>query len=248
MGRIRTIKPEFTTNEDLSSLPAETHLFAAGLLCYADDSGFFNANPGLVKAAVFPLRETASPIQMMLKQLVKVGYLRLGKTNDGKTWGQIVNFSVHQYVNRPKASKISTLSIIWDEPLNDHGLFPEDTRQERKGKEQGTEREVHITDKTPLPDWLPLSEWNAFIEMRKKIKKPMTDRAKELAIEKLNDFRKQRYDITVILNTAVMNNWQGLYLPKDENGQQIKPMPQQFEVVEVSAEEWWGQESKNGAR
>jgi hypothetical protein len=39
MGRIRTIKPEFTQDEELSTLHCETHLFAAGLLCYADDFG-----------------------------------------------------------------------------------------------------------------------------------------------------------------------------------------------------------------
>ena len=37
MARIRTIKPEFWRDEDLSGLPAETALLAIGLLNHADD-------------------------------------------------------------------------------------------------------------------------------------------------------------------------------------------------------------------
>jgi len=56
------------------------------------------------------------------------------------------------------------------------------------------------------------SEWDAFIDMRKAIKKPMTEKAMELAIKKLNelapnDFEKQRQ----ILNQSVFNGWQGLF-------------------------------------
>ena len=39
MPRIRTIKPGFFSSEDLSTVSVEAHLFAAGLLCYADDDG-----------------------------------------------------------------------------------------------------------------------------------------------------------------------------------------------------------------
>jgi hypothetical protein len=56
MARIRTIKPEFWRHEDLSALPEATHMLAAQLLNYADDYGYFNANPALIKAEVSPLR------------------------------------------------------------------------------------------------------------------------------------------------------------------------------------------------
>ena len=55
MARIRTIKPEFWRHEDLSALPADTHMLAAALLNYADDEGYFNANPKLVEAECFPV-------------------------------------------------------------------------------------------------------------------------------------------------------------------------------------------------
>lgn len=236
MGRIRTIKPEFTTNEELSSLPAETHLFAAGLLTYADDSGFFNANPGLVKAAIFPLRDTSVSIQTMLKQLSDIGYLRIGSTADGKSWGHIIKFSVHQYVNRPTPSKISNLPITWNNSVSGHGLFHDDSAQERKGKERnkdsaGGMSEDEKQNKNNLPHWIKTESWEAFIEMRKKIKKPMTDHAKNLAIAKLGRFLAEGYDPNAILDNSVLHDWQGLFPPKE------KPK-KQYIALSPTADNW----------
>jgi hypothetical protein len=131
MGRIRTIKPEFTQNESLSALPAETQLFAVGLLCCADDQGFFNANPGLLKASVFPLRETSVGVQEMLTQLRHTGFLDLGVASDGRYYGRIVKFTEHQRVNRPSPSKIATLDITWTQSQTDHSPLTANSLQER---------------------------------------------------------------------------------------------------------------------
>jgi hypothetical protein len=62
-----------------------------------------------------------------------------------------------------------------------------------------------------LPEWMPVDAWNGFIEMRKTIKKPMTDRGKELAIEKLKKLLDAGQNIEAVLNESTMNNWQGLF-------------------------------------
>ena len=111
MARIRTIKPEFWRHEDLSELPEATHLLAAALLNYADDEGYFNANPKLVQAECCPLRELSVNIHDSLNQLVSIAYLALGTGEDGKRYGHILNFKEHQRINRPTESKINKLSI-----------------------------------------------------------------------------------------------------------------------------------------
>lgn len=65
-----------------------------------------------------------------------------------------------------------------------------------------------------LPDWLPEASWLSFVEMRKKIKKPMTERAIELAIKKLDAMRSGGHDIVAIIDNSVLNCWQDLFLPK----------------------------------
>jgi hypothetical protein len=101
MARIRTIKPEFWQHEELSALPEATHMLAAALLNYADDEGYFNANPKLVQSACLPLREPSVSVHDSLIALSNQGYLVLGRGDDGRTYGHIVHFLDHQRINRP---------------------------------------------------------------------------------------------------------------------------------------------------
>lgn len=123
MARIRTIKPEFWTDENLSAISAEACLLAIGLLNYADDEGFFKANPKLVEAAIFPLRELSLSIHGALIELSNIGYIRLCEGDDGKKYGEIVNFNKHQKVNRPNPSKIKDLCKFTEDSLKTHGIL-----------------------------------------------------------------------------------------------------------------------------
>lgn len=123
MSRIRTIKPQFFSNEGLSDVPEAAQILAGGLLCYADDEGYFNAHPGLIKANVFPLRKsiTEESVIGLCEELSKIEYVRFGTGKDGKRYGQVVNFAEHQKISHLTPSKIKKMEIIWD----DSGKFPE---------------------------------------------------------------------------------------------------------------------------
>jgi hypothetical protein len=161
MARIRTVKPEFWKNEALSALPEATHLLAAALLNYADDEGYFNANPALVKAECSPLREPSVSIHEALTQLSNVGYIEIGASPDGRKYGRVVKFAEHQRVNRPTASKIKALQIKWGESLSTHGGLTEDSLPE-----QGTgNREGNTTaGSRPRHEYPPEFEtaWGAY--------------------------------------------------------------------------------------
>ena len=68
----------------------------------------------------------------------------------------------------------------------------------------------------PLPNWLPKEEFNEYQKMRQKIKKPMTDRAIELAIENLEKLKNEGYDPKAVLEQSILNSWQGLFPLKSE--------------------------------
>lgn len=152
MARIRTIKPEFWRHEDLSALPEATHMLAAALLNYADDEGYFNANPALIRAECSPLREPSVSIQSSLELLVVIGYLQVGTAQDGKRYGRIVTFDDHQRVNRPTPSKIKALRIVWEDSPTTHPQLTESSPPERKGKEQGKEQGKEKSNKSPNGD------------------------------------------------------------------------------------------------
>jgi hypothetical protein len=66
-----------------------------------------------------------------------------------------------------------------------------------------------------LPTWLPVDAWTAFLEMRKKIKKPATEYAQKLLLKKLAAFYANEFDPLQILNQSTLNGWQDLYAPKE---------------------------------
>jgi hypothetical protein len=59
----------------------------------------------------------------------------------------------------------------------------------------------------------------SFIEFRKGIKKPMTDRAVDLLINKLNGMTDSVQEQIAILNQSIMNGWTGVYeLTEEKKG------------------------------
>ena len=97
----------------------------------------------------------------------------------------------------------------------------------------------------PLPDWLPLDAWNAFLDMRKAIKKPATSHAQALLVKKLGAFYANDLDPGVILNQSIMNNWQDLYAPKEQStayrGAQRAPVADQNRANNAEALRLLGQ-------
>lgn len=170
MARIRTIKPGFWKSEDLSSVSETAHLLAAALLNYSDDAGYFNANPALIRAECFPLRETSVPIPVALRELSGIGYVELGQCA-GKNYGRVVKFSEHQVVNKPQPSVIKDLEIEWELSGSTTVALPEHYRsttggngKEGNGKEgNGKEKEEGLI--APVADATPQCPHEEIVEL-----------------------------------------------------------------------------------
>lgn len=203
MGRIRTIKPEFWKNEDLSALTESTHMMAAALLNYADDEGYFNANEKLILAECSPLREPSTKIRRTIDELSRIGYLRLGTGPDGREYGHIVKFKQHQRVDRPKPSKIKDLQITWKDSTNNRRTIDEQSTQEveqgtGKGKEEKKKTLRDSDESTPLSlrRWFDEVMWVAVPSQKKK--------GKELTwaeIQKLKPDQDTRKEIVTYLSS-----------------------------------------------
>lgn len=164
--RIRTIKPEFWKHQRMAQLPAETRLLAIGLLNYADDEGYFDAHPALIRGELMPYSEKTARIPKMLEELSGIGFLSVEKKADGKLIGHISNFLEHQRINRPTRSKHSRTpharltedSVSAHDTLTDSSL-PEGKgtgNRERKGVVSADADEPELTlespeDPPPLP-------------------------------------------------------------------------------------------------
>lgn len=113
-------------------------------------------------------------------------------------------------------------------PVVDKAADKMDT-QERielgESKERGVkDNKSPKTNKTYFPnDGLLNQAFLDYLEMRKQIKKPMTDRAIELAMKKMKELSTLPFsdgmdnDLAIrILNQSVMNSWQGLFPLKEQ--------------------------------
>lgn len=137
--RIRTIKPEFWANEKMSAMPDAARLLALGLLNYSDDEGYFWANEKMIRGALRPFDDDSTIIRRSLAQLASIGYLMIGKTDDGRECGVIVNFAKHQKIDRPKPSEIKGLASFDDQSSIIRRGLDDQSLLDRKGKDQGKE-------------------------------------------------------------------------------------------------------------
>jgi|688.fasta_scaffold644013_2 hypothetical protein len=177
MARIRTIKPEFWQNETLAGLPEHARLLAIALLNHADDSGFFLANPHLVRAACFPFEEHSKNVLGSLQELSRIGYVEVRECA-GKPVGRICKFLDHQRIDKPQKSKLEPIfnenPKENDNSKNVPGTFQEPSKNvPRLEREQGTgnreeEREQgtgeegdYVGSKQPTPSPAEIIEfWN----------------------------------------------------------------------------------------
>lgn len=102
--RIRTVKPEFWTSEDVAALDWDTRLVFIGLWSYVDDNGVGRDNERLIVADLFPLeedpRDALAKVSRALASLAEAG-LAARYEVDGKRYLYITGWDNHQRIDRP---------------------------------------------------------------------------------------------------------------------------------------------------
>jgi hypothetical protein len=104
MARIRTIKPEFWTNERVMECSTNARLLFIGMWNFADDLGRLALAPKTIKAQVFPSDEISfDTILGMVQELSENGLL-LRYEAGGKEYLQIAGWQ-HQRIDKPQPGK-----------------------------------------------------------------------------------------------------------------------------------------------
>lgn len=106
MARIRTIKPEFWTDEKLVELEPWERLLFIGIWNFSDDDGFLTYSPKRIKMQVFPGDDL--DVAAGLERLIGAGFLAVFDTEIGPVL-QVRNWSKHQKVTHPTPSKYRSL-------------------------------------------------------------------------------------------------------------------------------------------
>lgn len=104
MSRIRTIKPEFFTSEDIVELTPLARVFYIALWCEADREGRFKWKPKTLKMRYLPSDDC--DINELANELIQLGLISI-YTISNTEFAEIPSFSRHQVINnREKESDI----------------------------------------------------------------------------------------------------------------------------------------------
>lgn len=135
MARIRTIKPEFFLDTELSELPIQTRHLFIGLWTLADREGRLEDNPKRIKAQIFPWDDL--DVDMALIQLHPKFITRY--EHNGHRYIQINNFCKHQRPNIKEAeSSIPAPKHVKHEKESaKHENFHASTLDKGKGMDNG---------------------------------------------------------------------------------------------------------------
>lgn len=164
MARIRTVKPEFWTDEKVVECSIPARLLFIGLFNFANDKGCLERSPKRIKMQVFPA--DVIDCEPLIGELITHGLL-MEYTVSGNRYLQIKGFSKHQKINRPSVSKIPvpdefsepgtpspphSLPVqqqLTEDPVNDHDVCSDGGEREGKGKGKHSEREYREARQSP---------------------------------------------------------------------------------------------------
>lgn len=105
MARIRTIKPDFWTNEKVLRIKALTRLLFIGMWNFADDYGRMHFAPLGIKAKIFPTDDlSAGDVKDMLRELCSADLITIYSAKD-QEYIEITGWD-HQKIDRRQPSKI----------------------------------------------------------------------------------------------------------------------------------------------
>lgn len=168
---------------------------------------------------------TKDEVRTAIKHLISTNEITKQSTNKYTVFS-VVNYELYQHEPKqePKQEPNDSQAIT--------KLFPTIEERKKEKKEEGKKEKKEIpygTKKKEPTAYYPNDEklnqaFADYVQMRKLIKKPMTDRAVSLAMKKLQELSTSTLtgsmdnDTAIkILEQSVMNGWQGL-LPLKESG------------------------------
>lgn len=209
----RIIKESITTSATLAKLSDSEERHFWRLIVQADDFGYLDARPEVIRARAYPMMLDTVSLQeaeSRTQALVGTGLLHLF-TFDGKRYGHFPTWDNHQQ-KRAKYSKypqVESCDIHCNHVL---AYVPEtlDIRSETLDI-RSEKRDESADAPFVLPEWVNQSLWESFLEMRKKARAAPTQRAIALLVKDMERLKAEGNNLDAVLEQSIKNNWKGLF-------------------------------------
>lgn len=165
--------------------------------------------------------ENKDRVHRFLKRLEKRDAIR-DTSRDGSQVYIILKYNEFQVIGLPKRDTDATPSATQvRQECDKEETFKHSNKEEDKKRAPA----LRVVPPKPLPDWMPKEAWSGYLAMRRKARKPPTERAVDLVIAKLERFVRKGHDPTQILDQSTQNNWTDIYEPRAERHGQRKQSP-----------------------
>ncbi len=236
----RIIKDSIHTSEKLNMLTDFQFRLWVSLITYVDDYGRGDARPAVIRGTCFPLREriTNKDIDAALMVLADTGCVSLYKV-DGKPYLCFPTWQSHQSIRNVRSK--------YPAPSDGELQTPDSNLQAIDSNLQAIDSNCtrnpiqSESNSNPNPNPNPnsartrdadafaafaagdgdlLAVLKDFEKMRRSIRKPMTDRAKQLLVTKLkNEFPPEQWK--PVLEQSIVKCWQDVYPLKEREQQRL---------------------------
>lgn len=213
----RILKESIRTSDSINELSWFEEVLFYRLMVSCDDYGRFDGRIPIIKGTCFPLKDiTNKTIEGALNKLVTAGIVGYYEVC-GKPYLQLLAWESHQTV-RAKKSKYPDPDK--GNPIEHESICNQLKTSASKCKQM--QANVPVIQSNPNPNPNTKSEsytgderlddaLREYIAFRKKIKKPMTDRAIQLAVKKLQKMSSDIDEQIAIIEQSILNGWQGLF-------------------------------------
>src|SRR3990167_8236796 len=216
VARIRSVKPDFFLDFELSKLTPLARLFFIGLWCQADKSGRMEDEAHKLKVQIIPW--DTEDAEKLLSELAPKFITRY-KTKSGEKYLQINSWE-HQKPHHTEKESVIPPPLTVKSRLR-HGDIPA-----RKGEEEGEDslRRFIGKESVQIPEDLKPNEpeiknWLAYKRERGETYKPRGLDALYRALRAIPEGQRK-----AAIDQSMGNNWAGLFPPKGgQNGIHIAP-------------------------
>jgi len=215
----RVIRSGFLDSDKINSLKAEEQLFFIRLMLIVDDFGCFDGRIEMIKSYAYPVSNVRlTDVSKWLSAVCKADLVALYE-EAGKKFLFIKNFDQRLRQKKrkfPNPNNLQEMSVNCQTDDGQlHATMPESESEKNPNPNPNPNKKVCFAPPLHL-----IEAWPDFVEMRKKLKAPLTDRASKGIVKELENLSPRDNDTQIkILERSITNSYRGVFpLPQQNSG------------------------------
>lgn len=203
---------EMVDDEKLRLLAFEDRWHFVALLCLKGQGVLDETGPILFRKVAVKLGLDVRSVEEVARRLAEVGLIN-EKTLQPTAWES------RQFQSDSSAARVAAYRARKKQGVKRDGnvtVTTQDTdtdtdtdKEEEKEEKKATRKRAAPTFE--LPNWINRQHWDAWHSCAKR--KNASDAQKQMAVDKLDSWRKQGIDYAAALENAAIAGWQGLFKP-----------------------------------